>query len=321
MRRSLFALLLGLVLAGAGAPGWNWPTGVAAPVVRADNPMTAAKVALGRRLFYDADLSIDGTLSCASCHEQRHGFADSVAARPGATGEPGRRNAPGLANVAWFARLTHADPAQTGLEAQVAVPLFDAHPVEMGMAGHEPELVARLGRDACYRTMFANAFTASAGRIDAEAIAKALASFERTLVSFGSAYDRGRLSPEAGAGQAVFRRACASCHSGPHFSDMAYHRLHARDPPAADRGLIEKTGEPADLGKFRTAPLRNVALSAPYWHDGSEPTLAGAVARHPIDLSPGERAQVFLFLGALTDTEFVNRKALARPDKACGRRL
>jgi cytochrome c peroxidase len=321
MHRSFLALLLGLVLAGASAPAWRWPAGIAAPVVPSGNPMTAAKIELGRRLFYDADLSRDGTLSCASCHEQRHGFADSVAARAGATGEPGRRNAPGLANVAWFPRLTHADPAQIGLEAQVAVPLFDAHPVEMGMAGHEAELSTRLGRDACYRTMFASAFPASAGRIDTQAIAKALASFERTMVSFGNDDDRGRLSFEAKAGRAVFDRACASCHPGAHFSDMAYHRLDARDPPAADPGLIEKTGAPADLGKFRTAPLRNVALSAPYWHDGSEPTLAGAVARHRLGLSTGDSARVIAFLIGLTDAEFVSRKALARPNKACGRRL
>lgn len=155
MRPAALAIL-SLLLTGAGSAKWFHasPPGLAAPAIPSDNPLTDAKVELGRRLFYDADLSIDGTMSCASCHNQKHAFADSNATRPGATGEPGRRNAPGLANMAWFSRLTFADPALTTLETQVAVPVFGTHPVEMGMAGREAEIGTRLGRDACYRSMF-----------------------------------------------------------------------------------------------------------------------------------------------------------------------
>lgn len=283
--------------------------------------MSAAKVELGRRLFYDADLSADGTMSCATCHEQHRAFADGNASHPGVTGERGRRNVPGLANVAWFTRLTFADPGLTSLEKQVGVPVLGTHPVEMGMAGREAEIAARLSRDPCYRTMFAKAFPESGGRIDFGGTAKAIASFERTLISFGSTYDRGAMSVQAKAGQAVFARSCAGCHAEPNFTDQDYHRIDLADPPATDPGLSEKTGEPADLGKFRTPSLRNASLGAPYWHDGSERTLAGAIARHRLSLTADETTGLVSFLEALTDSEFVNRKSLALPATACGRKL
>ncbi len=124
------------------------------PPVPPDNSMSAAKVALGRRLFYDADLSIDGTLSCATCHEQHRAFTEGNATHPGVGGVPGRRNVMALANVAYFDPLTWADPRQHSLEQQVAVPFAGTHPVEMGMAGKEKELAQRLAADPCYRRMF-----------------------------------------------------------------------------------------------------------------------------------------------------------------------
>jgi cytochrome c peroxidase len=127
-------------LVAAGKP--SWPTGLPVPTRPAGEPVAPpaieqARIELGRRLFYDADLSRDGTMACATCHEQKHAFADGNRTHPGVTGEPGRRNVPGLANVRWIAPLTFADPAQTTLEAQVAVPVFGTHPVEMGMKGLE----------------------------------------------------------------------------------------------------------------------------------------------------------------------------------------
>lgn len=326
MRLFLTAALLaaaGVTAASAGAPRWRWsvPAGLAAPAVPTDNLLTDAKVELGRRLFYDADLSADGTMSCATCHEQRRGFADGNVSHPGVTGERGRRNVPGLANVAWFTRLTFADPGLTSLESQVSVPVLGTHPVEMGMTGREAEIATRLSRDPCYRTMFARAFPESGGRIDFGSTAKAIASFERMLVSFGSPYDRDAMSIQAKAGQAVFARSCAGCHVGPNFTDQDYHRIDLADPPATDPGLSEKTGKPVDLGKFRTPSLRNVAFGAPYWHDGSERTLAGAIARHRLTLTADETLGLVSFLEALTDSEFVSRKSLALPATACGRKL
>lgn len=327
MRFGLLAPALGLALASAlasaRAPAWHWdlPQGIVPPVVPADNPMSAAKVELGRRLFYDADLSADGTMSCATCHEQHRAFTEGNATHPGVSGEPGRRNVPGLANVGWFAPLTFADPGLTGLEEQVAVPVLGSHPIEMGMAGREPELATRLGRNDCYRRMFAKAFPETRGRIDLANVAKAIAAFERTLVSYGSAYDRGQLSEEARQGQAVFVRDCAGCHAGPNLTDLAYHRLGTAEPSAGDPGLSEKSGRSEDAGKFRTPSLRNVMLTGPWWHDGSARSIDEALARHGLNESVADRTRLLAFLATLSDTEFTTRASLSLPDRACGKRL
>jgi cytochrome c peroxidase len=283
--------------------------------------MTKAKVELGRRLFYDADLSANGTMSCGTCHEQHRAFTEGNATHPGVTGERGRRNVPGLANVAWFTPLTFADAGQTSLEKQASVPVLGTHPVEMGMAGREGELVARLAKDDCYRLMFRKAFPETRGEITLPAVTKALAAFERTLVSYGSAYDYKRLSPQALAGRTIFAHDCASCHVGPNFTDLAYHQLGSDDPAADDLGLSETSGEVGDRGKFRTPSLRNVSLTAPYWHDGSARTLEAAIDHHHLRIAPSERSQLVSFLATLTDTEFLTRKSLALPMSACGRRL
>ncbi|WCT78852.1 cytochrome-c peroxidase [Novosphingobium humi] len=280
-----------------------------------------ARVELGRRLFYDADLSRDGTMSCATCHEQRHGFADGNRVHPGVTDEPGRRNVPGLANVGHFSPLTWADPRQTTLERQAAVPVFGTHPVEMGMAGMQAEIPRRLGRDPCYRQMFAAAFPGRDQRPDFAKVARALASFERSLISRDAPFDRNQLSPEAIAGWSVFRRSCASCHKGPDFTDMAFHRLGRADPAAPDQGLYEATGKQADRGRIRTPSLRNVAVTAPYWHDGSALTLDDAIARHGLALAPARSRALAAFLGALTDDRFLNNPAFSLPQTACGMKL
>lgn len=323
-------------LAAARPPEWRWdiPPGFAPPPVPADNPMTAAKFELGRRLFYDADLSINGTMSCATCHEQQRGFADGNAIRPGVHGDPGRRNVPGLVNVAYAARLTRADPRLTTLEAQIAVPVLGEHPVEMGMNGSEAEIGRRLGRDPCYVRMFAAAFPESGGTIDMATVAKALAAFQRAMVSFDAPFDRHRggqpdaISPAARRGADIFqgRGGCTRCHAGPNFSDDRYHALDVA-AQRTDRGLGEVTGVLADDGKFRTPGLRNVALTAPYMHDGRAPTLELALQRHRAvlpgsgDLAETDRSDLVAFLGTLTDRRFVSDPRFALPAKACGKRL
>jgi cytochrome c peroxidase len=314
---------LASALAGANAPAWRWnlPRGVAPPAVPADNPITPARIELGRRLFYDADLSSDGTISCGTCHEQHRAFAEGNATHPGVTGEPGRRNAPGLANVAWMTPLTFADPSQTSLERQVAVPMFGTHPVEMGMSGREAELGARLGKDDCYRRMFRLAFPEDRGAITSAAVAKALAAFERTMVSFGSDYDRRQMTREASAGHAIFAHDCVGCHAGPNFTDLAYHRLGSQPIAAADPGLIEKSGRAQDDGKFRTPSLRNVTMTGPWWHDGTARTIPDAIARHGLHYDGQDQARLLAFLTALGDVEFTTRPSLSLPDRACGRPL
>ncbi|MGR6331018.1 cytochrome-c peroxidase [Sphingomonas sp. XXL09] len=311
--------LSALILTASIAAPWRWsqPAGVAAPTVPADNPMSAAKVALGRQLFYDADLSIDGTMSCASCHEQKHAFADGNPTRPGVHGDAGRRNVPGLANVAWLPVLTAADPRVTTLEAQAMIPISGLTPVEMGMHGSEQEIPRRLSRDTCYRRQFRAAFPDRRGRIDMTSVAMALASFERSLMSFDTPADRGTLSPEARAGKAVFSRACASCHSGINFTDGHFHVILPVN--MTDRGLAEATGRAEDEGRFRTPPLRNVAVTGPWFHDGSARTLRDAIVRHPIALDAADTNRLLAYLNALTDRGFIENPAFAYPDDPCGR--
>jgi cytochrome c peroxidase len=320
-----------LGLAAFAEPAWRWdlPPGVAPPPVPADNPMSTAKVELGRRLFYDADLSIDGTLACAGCHGQHRAFSESNATHPGVRGIAGRRNVMTLSNVGYYRALTWGDPGLRTLEAQVLVPTMGEHPIEMGMKGQEAELAHRLGGDACYRRQFADAFPERKGAIDVTAVALALAAFERTLISFGSDYDRGRLGEAAKRGQALFfgaKFACATCHAAPLFTDaaeptIAFHRIEPAND--RDRGLAEISGDPADAGRFRTPSLRNVALSPPYLHDGSARTLPDAIRRHEqaTGLTDAEMADVVAFLNGLTDQGFVSDPRLALPKTRCGKPL
>jgi cytochrome c peroxidase len=330
----LRAVWLGLVVllatgAGAQGPSWRWllPAGVAPPAVPADNPMNAAKVALGRRLFYDGQLSVAGTMSCATCHQQHHAFASATPTNSGIGGNPGRRNVPGLANVAWLSPLTWHDPDIRTLEGQVATPLFGSNPVEM--AARERETMARLEGNACYRQMFKAADPGGGGRIDLASMARAIAAFQRTMISYDTPYDafrrgdRAALSPAARRGASAFAGTCANCHGGLNFTDGKFHAIGSVDPEAEDRGLMEVTGKASDDGRFRTAPLRNVALTAPYLHDGSVTTLPEAIRRHDVGAGLNAAAvdDLVAFLRALTDEAFVENSALARPTRACGKAI
>lgn len=289
-------------------------------VFPADNPSSPIKIELGRRLFYDADLSINGTMACATCHEQHRGFADGNRTHPGALDHPGKRNVPGLQNVALLRHFTWASRATTDLEHQARTPLLGEHPIEMGMK--EAVLAPRLKANACYTKMFTAAFPEKNGEISLTTVTQALATFERTLVSYDAPYDRAKrggapLSPEAEAGRAIFdgKGGCRACHSGDNFTDDAFHAL---EPPAArDRGLADETGRAEDAGLFRTPGLRNAALTAPYFHDGGAPTLADALRRHKRTLSEAETAALAAFLASLTDRSFLTDPRFAPPDEAC----
>jgi len=323
------ALAAGLLLTAAFAPAafeWKLPPGVAPPPVPADNPMSDAKVALGRKLFYDADLSIDGTMSCATCHEQRRGFTDSNRTHPGVHGDPGKRNVQTLANVGYFRALTWGDPGVKTLEAQALIPIAGTRPVEMGFAGQEAVLTARLAGQACYRKMFGEAFPEAGGEVGMSTIAKALAAFQRTLVSFGSPYDQRKrgeavaVSSEALRGERLFEATCAGCHAGPLFTDADKARFHRIDAPfAGDQGLADVTGGAADAGRFRTPSLRNAALSAPYLHDGSAPTLETAIRRHRVAMRLEDRqvSELVAFLETLTDETFVTDPRFSLPKPGC----
>lgn len=299
--------IISLAASGGDAYQFELPAWVPPPVVPLDNPLTKPKIDLGRRLFYDKRLSRDESIACASCHRQARAFADKGRVPFGVTGESGKHNPPGLANIAYYPTLTWANPTLTRLEMQALRPIFSEHPVEMGMAGLEAELFARLARDARYPAMFRDAFPETGGRIDLTAMMRALSSFGRTLLSFDAPYDRYRyggekdaLSPAAKRGEALFlsdRLMCARCHSGINLTDnIRYQGNEARAPifhntglynedgkgayPAASRGIRDITHVPGDEGKFRTPSLRNVALTPPYMHDGSIATLAGVIRDH-----------------------------------------
>ncbi len=295
MTTPTIALVL-IALAGCAdppaAPGYAWalPAGLAPPPVPADNPMSAAKVELGRHLFHDARLSGNGTQACASCHLQAHAFAEPRATSVGSTDAPGRRNAMGLANVAYRASLTWADHTMTLLEHHARVPMFGDAPVELGLTD-EAALVARLLAEPVYEVLFAEAFPADASPITVARVTDALASFQRTMVAGASRFDRliaGDTAALTTAEQRGFARfsspalGCTSCHAGfdyttpgaQFFNTGLYDTDGAGAYPATDKGLAEVTGDPAHVGRFRVPSLRNVAVTAPYMHDGSVATLA-----------------------------------------------
>jgi cytochrome c peroxidase len=297
----------------------------------AERPASDVRVELGRRLFYDADLSIDGTMACATCHEQHHGFTDGNATHPGVHGDAGRRNVQTLANVGTFASLTWGDPRARRLEDQALIPIAGKAPVEMGFFGQEKVLEDRIGGRACYRKLFAAAFPDQGGEVSMATITRALATFQRTIISRNAPYDRKLRGEtvdtpvEAVRGETLFfgKAACASCHAAPDFTDAAgkpeaaFHRIDL--PFSGDQGLGEITGKASDNGRFRTPSLRNVAISAPYLHDGSARTLAGAIRRHrdTTRLKDGEVEDLVAFLRTLTDDHFVADPRFSLPKTSC----
>lgn len=345
--------------APAAAYEWQLPKGFPVPLVPASSPVTAARVELGRYLFYDPRLSTTGTYSCASCHRQELAFTDGRARAVGATGQEHPRSAMSLANVAYNATLGWDEPHLHRLEHQARVPMFNEHPVELGLAGHEDEVLARLQADQHYRRLFAAAFPNQPGPLSLQQVLEALASFERTLISGDSAFDRwlygqdpSVLSASARRGLALFfseRLGCAGCHRGFNFSgpvvyegapapEAEFHNtgLYNLDGqgayPPDNPGLLRFTHEPADMGRFRAPTLRNIALTAPYMHDGSLPTLdavldhyaSGGRTDSPLKdpalrgfhLSSEERQDLIHFLESLTDQGFVSDPRFGDPFRA-----
>ncbi len=292
-----------------------------------------AQIELGRRLFYEADLSINGTMSCATCHEQRRAFADGNQVHPGALDDPGKRNVPGLANIGAFKNLTWAHNRLSGLAEQSLMPMRGTDPVEMGMNGHEAEIGKRLGQNECYQKLFLRAFPKEKGSIHIGTVSRALESFQKTFISYDSLYDRVSKknlplpTKEARAGEKLFFGAakCNTCHSAPLFSDDDFHDVQPKNPQPENRiqdyGLSDVTGNLKDKNFFRTPSLRNAALTAPYWHDGSAKTLADAIRKHDLKinrtLNHQEIDDLIAFIDVLSDTTFVNNPEYAKPAKEC----
>lgn len=305
MRALVLLALVSACAIEAPAPSsyaWQLPAGLPAPRVPADNPMTADKVLLGRHLFYDTRLSGDGTQACATCHVQARAFTDGLAVPRGITGESGRHNSMSLVNVAYNSSSTWSSHVAR-LEDQARLPMFGTSPVELGLAGGEAALLARLAADPIYADLFARAFPDEPA-LTVDHITRALASFQRTILSGDSPFDRfvrgetSALDARAQRGLALFeseRLACARCHGGFNLAS-SYDHAGMQSPqvqffntglynvggtgayPATDRGLVEVTGDPAHEGRFRAPTLRNIALTGPYLHDGSAATLDDVIA-------------------------------------------
>jgi cytochrome c peroxidase len=264
------------------------PLGLPPVPIPADNPPTAETIALGRRLYYDPMLSKDGTISCASCHQPDFGFADPRQFSIGVKGGTGDRQAPSVWNAAYYT-TQFWDGRAASLEDQAVGPM--ANPIEMAHTIEEIEKM--LSADASYVAAFEKAF--GPGPITGQNAAKAIASFERTVLSGNSAFDRFQyggdqtaLSDQAKLGLEVFRNPekgnCAKCHTIDEgyalFSDSKFHNLGVGanlDGTIKDAGRFKVTNDPKDTGAFKTPTLRNIAQSAPYMHDGSLKTLKDVV--------------------------------------------
>ncbi|MDO6427245.1 di-heme enzyme [Thalassotalea sp. 1_MG-2023] len=297
----LIACLLLIIACGKDAkpPEYQWPimAGFPKPQVPADNPMSEAKVMLGRKIFYDNALSFNQTQSCASCHQQAFAFAESRHTSTGATGQAHRRNALALVNVAYNKTLTWAHDGITSIEQQVLIPMFGEAPIELGITQHEETVLNRF-KQGDYPALFSAAFPDES--ISFVTISQALASFVRSLISLDAPFDQyayqgedTAISEAAIRGMNLFfseKLECHHCHGGFNFTQSTSHERQILDRrpfhntglyftdstkgyPSKDIGLAEVSEIMRDNGRFRAPTLRNIEVTAPYMHDGSITTL------------------------------------------------
>ena len=347
---------------------WTIPPRYPKPPVPVDNPMSRVKVELGRRLFYDRRMSVNGRQSCASCHRQELAFTDGRPRSSGTTGARHPRGSMSLANAAYAPALTWANPTTTSLEDQALVPMFGTDPTELGLAGKGEAFLELIRRDTLYQRLFTRAFPDDTAAITLTNVVRAIATFERTIISMGSPYDRYRfggdrnaISDAAKRGEAFFfsgqRGGSFQCHGGWNLSGDVRHEArpdvsaqffntglyNVAGPvsyPAPNTGIHEITRRPEDVGKFRAPTLRNVAVTAPYMHDGSIATL-GEVLDHyaaggrtiatgpyagvgrdnpnrapsmrPFAMTDDDKRDLIAFLESLTDSAFLRNPNLADP--------
>ncbi len=302
------------------------PLGLAPIVWPADNPYTKEKAELGRLLYFDARLSADGTVSCATCHDPKHAFSDGQPVSTGIRGQKGNRNAPTVINRA-YSLAQFWDGRAPSLEAQAVGPM--ANPLEMGNT--HTTVVATLKGLPGYRVLFRKAFGVEDFSI--EHVAKAIATFERTVLSGNAPYDRFRAGDKTALtdaqvrGMRVYfdRAKCDQCHEGVNFTTNMYANLGVgMNQPNPDPGRFAVTRNPRDWGAFKTPTLREIALTAPYMHDGSLKTLEQVVDFYdkggepnknldermkPLKLSAQEKADLVAFLTALSGSGWQNIKA------------
>ncbi len=296
---------------------WNLPFGFPLPPVPAENPISYEKVELGRLLFFDTRMSGNQTYSCGSCHDQTLAFTDGAAHATGSTGDFTPRGSMALGNIAYAPTLTWANDILEELEQQALVPMFGEFPVELGLAGREDELLARFAAAPIYQRMFAEAFPEQENPISIESIVRSIGSYQRTLFSGTSPFDKwlfgddDAMTPAAVRGLGLIldvsgKTECGHCHSGFNFAESrsenggvfrpkpffntGLYNLRCSDfglPevsgtgtgcfPPGNLGLFEVSTRKEDMGFFKPPSLRNICLTAPYMHDGSIETLDGVL--------------------------------------------
>ena len=306
-----------------GLPPIFWPE---------DNPYSKAKAELGRLLYFDTRLSSDGTIACASCHEPAKAFTDGLPTSLGIGAQAGSRSAPTVINRA-FSTAQFWDGRAPSLEEQVKGPL--ANPIEMTAAkestlAHE-ETVGRIRAIPGYVERFRDVF--GPGEFDIDSVAKAIATFERTVLSGNAPYDRyqagdtSAMSEAQVRGKDVFikKAACDACHLGFNFSDGSYVNVGVgADEPNPDLGRFMVTGREEDKGAFKTPTLREIEHTGPYMHDGRMTTLEEVVEHYdkggipnpqldqrikPLNLSDREKSDLIAFLRALSGEGWQQIKA------------
>lgn len=305
---------------------------IIAPVIPNDNPQTAEGVALGKKLFFDTILSSNNTQACASCHSPQNAFTDTTPTSVGIDGIFGTRNSMPLFNLAWnYNERFNWDGTALSLERQAKEPV--ENPIELH--SNWDNVVSRLQLDSEYPELFRLAFKTST--ITKELTTKAIAQFERTLISANSKFDRyslgeATLTPQELNGLDVFLREdkgdCFHCHGNPNnplWTDNLFHN-NGLDSAFTDLGLGNTTGDPNDNGKFRSPSLRNLAYTAPYMHDGRFSTLDEVINHYSeglqnsstidplmkqisqggVQLSQDDKADLKAFLLSLSDPSFIN---------------
>lgn len=357
---------------------YSLPYGFPQPKTDPTRPFTVAQVALGRYLFYDERMAYNEQGSCVSCHEQRLAFSDGRNTSISPSGELHPRNAMSLTNPVYNARQNWANPNLQTLREQALVVLLNENPVELGWSGHEDEILARFRDDAAMAARYQAAFPDASNPFTLDHTLQALAAFTSTLISGNSAYDRQHraVNPEPAAmseaalrGEQLFFSEtfeCHHCHNGFNMANSVVYEgavldqieyrntalyniagpgvgypLERGNYPYANQGLYEFTQLATDMGRFRPPTLRNVALTAPYMHDGSIGSLREVIVEHyapggrlistgdyagngadnpykdslMIGFSPTEQqvSDLLAFLDSLTDWDFICAEAFSDP--------
>lgn len=293
-----------------------------------DNAYTSARWSLGKKLFYDKRLSIDSSISCGNCHQQKYGFSDNIPLTPGVHNRAATRNSPPLANVAYHPYFTREGGVPT-LEMQILIPIAEHNEFGFNLV----RLVDRLSKDQTYEKMAQVAYVRS---LDAFSITRALSTFERSLISGNSKYDqylskKSKLSPMEQKGLELFfsdRTQCSTCHSGFNFTNYMFENNGLYEN-YTDMGRMRLTNMESDRALFKVPSLRMIGVTAPYMHDGSMQSLADVLAHynnggfaHPkrspkikkLNLDKEELKALEAFLHTLTDHEFMNNKKYSDPN-------